>query len=85
MSNSQCEESGHRPVEVFSVAAVELGDDEEDECQGDVLEEVAMAARSDFELGRFRLLVEVRGCLDTGLGGVSLLHIGSLSGVLLRQ
>jgi hypothetical protein len=63
------------------VAIVELGDDKEDECQGDVLEEVAMAAQSDFEFGRFRLLVEVRGCLDAGLGGVSLLHIGSMSRV----
>jgi hypothetical protein len=57
-------------VEVFSVAAVELGDDEEDEGERDVLEEVAVAAGGDLEVGSFRFLIEVGSCLGAGLGSV---------------
>jgi hypothetical protein len=67
-------------MEVFPVAAVELGDDEEDECQGDVLEEVALAAGGDFEVGGCRLLVGVGGCLGGGLGSFL---VYSISEVLL--
>ena len=64
------------------MAAVELGDDEEDEGEGDVLEEVALAAGGDFEVGRFRLLVEIGGCLGAGLGNVL---VCSMSEVLLQH
>lgn len=49
MRNTQSKEGAHDIVEVLPVAAVELAEREEDEGQGDVLEEVALAADCGLE------------------------------------
>lgn len=47
--NPQRQECAHGVVERLAVAAVELGHDEEDECQRHVLEEVAVGAGSELQ------------------------------------
>ena len=49
MRNTHSKEDTHDIVEVFSVAAVKLAEREEDESEGDVLEEVALAANCGLE------------------------------------
>lgn len=65
MRNAQRQQRSHRIMQRLSITAVQLGDDEEDECQRHVLEEIGVAVGGEFERG-----VLCGGGAGGGLGGV---------------